>query len=98
MAALTLKIRGVGPRRLTIYSARGQGAALSARSTAITTLGIVLSRSGITTRNRDHANHAQNNTTGRSCHPAIAEAKRHVEDGYEWCVDLDLEKFLTSVW
>ena len=31
---------------------------------------------------------------GRSCHTAIAEARTHVEDGYEWCVDLDLEKFL----
>jgi RNA-directed DNA polymerase len=31
---------------------------------------------------------------GRSCHTAIAEAKRHLEDGYKWCVDLDLEKFL----
>ena len=30
---------------------------------------------------------------GRSCHTAIAEAQRHLEDGYEWCVDLDLEKF-----
>src|SRR5205823_8752198 len=31
---------------------------------------------------------------GRSCHTAITEAKGHLEDGYEWCVDLDLEKFL----
>jgi retron-type reverse transcriptase len=31
---------------------------------------------------------------GRSCHTAIAEAIGHLEDGYEWCVDLDLEKFL----
>jgi retron-type reverse transcriptase len=30
---------------------------------------------------------------GRSCHTAIAEAKRHLEEGYEWVVDLDLEKF-----
>ena len=34
---------------------------------------------------------------GRSCHTAIAEAKTHVEDGYEWCVDLDLEKFFDRV-
>ena len=34
---------------------------------------------------------------GRGCHTAIAEAKRHVEDGYEWCVDLDLEKFFDLV-
>jgi hypothetical protein len=34
---------------------------------------------------------------GRSCHTAIAEAETHVEDGYEWCVDLDLEKFFDLV-
>lgn len=34
---------------------------------------------------------------GRSCHTAIAEAKTHVEDGYEWAVDLDLEKFFDRV-
>ena len=34
---------------------------------------------------------------GRSCHTAITEAKTHVEDGYEWCVDLDLEKFFDLV-
>ena len=34
---------------------------------------------------------------GRSCHTAINEAKRHLEDGYEWVVDLDLEKFFDLV-
>jgi retron-type reverse transcriptase len=34
---------------------------------------------------------------GRSCHTAIAEAKRYLEDGYEWVVDLDLEKFFDLV-
>jgi len=34
---------------------------------------------------------------GRSCHTAIAEAKTHLEDGYEWVVDLDLEKFFDLV-
>ena len=34
---------------------------------------------------------------GRSCHTAIAEAKQHLEDGYEWLVDLDLEKFFDRV-
>ena len=34
---------------------------------------------------------------GRSCHTAIAEAKGHLEDGHEWCVDLDLEKFFDLV-
>ena len=34
---------------------------------------------------------------GRSCHTAIAEAKTYVEEGYEWMVDLDLEKFFDRV-
>jgi RNA-directed DNA polymerase len=33
----------------------------------------------------------------RGCHTAIAEAKEHLEDGYEWVVDLDLEKFFDRV-
>src|SRR5512140_1752330 len=34
---------------------------------------------------------------GRSCHTAITDAKGHLEDGYGWCVDLDLEKFFDLV-
>jgi len=34
---------------------------------------------------------------GRSCHTAIAEARRYLEEGYEWVVDLDLEKFFDRV-
>ena len=34
---------------------------------------------------------------GRSCHTAINEAREHLEDGYEWVVDLDLEKFFDLV-
>jgi RNA-directed DNA polymerase len=34
---------------------------------------------------------------GRSCHTAIAEAQQHVRDGYEWVVDIDLEKFFDRV-
>jgi len=34
---------------------------------------------------------------GRSCHTAIAEAVEHVSEGYEWVVDLDLEKFFDQV-
>jgi RNA-directed DNA polymerase len=34
---------------------------------------------------------------GRSCHTAIAEAKQHLEDGYGWVADLDLEKFFDLV-
>lgn len=33
----------------------------------------------------------------RSCHTAIAEARQHLEDGNEWVVDLDLEKFFDLV-
>lgn len=34
---------------------------------------------------------------GRSCHTAITEAKKYLEEGYEWVVDLDLEKFFDRV-
>jgi group II intron reverse transcriptase/maturase len=34
---------------------------------------------------------------GRSCHTAIAEAERHLADGYGWVVDIDLEKFFDRV-
>jgi len=33
----------------------------------------------------------------RGCHTAIAEGKRHVEEGNEWVVDIDLEKFFDQV-
>lgn len=33
----------------------------------------------------------------RSCHTAIQQAQRYLEDGYEWVVDLDLEKFFDRV-
>ena len=33
----------------------------------------------------------------RSCHTAIAEAKRYVEEGYEWVVDFDLSRFFDRV-
>src|SRR5208282_5850335 len=34
---------------------------------------------------------------GRSCHTAIAQAQKYLEEGYEWVVDLDLEKFFDKV-
>lgn len=34
---------------------------------------------------------------GRSCQTAVAEAVGYVEEGYEWVVDLDLEKFFDRV-
>jgi RNA-directed DNA polymerase len=33
----------------------------------------------------------------RSCHSAIAEARQHVDDGYEWIVDIDLKQFFDRV-
>ena len=33
----------------------------------------------------------------RSCHTAIVTATRYIEEGYEWVVDLDLEKFFDRV-
>jgi retron-type reverse transcriptase len=34
---------------------------------------------------------------GRKAHDAVKMAKRYVEEGYEWVVDLDLEKFFDRV-
>lgn len=34
---------------------------------------------------------------GRSCQTAVTEAVKHVEDGYAWVVDLDLEAFFDRV-
>ncbi len=34
---------------------------------------------------------------GRGCHTAITEARAHLAEGYEWVVDLDLEKFFDRV-
>jgi RNA-directed DNA polymerase len=33
---------------------------------------------------------------GRSAHQAVAQAQRYIAEGYGWCVDLDLEKFLDA--
>jgi group II intron reverse transcriptase/maturase len=34
---------------------------------------------------------------GRSCHTAIAEAREHLANGYDWVVDFDLSKFFDRV-
>jgi group II intron reverse transcriptase/maturase len=34
---------------------------------------------------------------GRSAHQAVKRAKGHIEEGYEWVVDMDLEKFFDRV-
>lgn len=33
----------------------------------------------------------------RSAHQAVRKAKEHVEEGYEWVVDIDIEKFFDKV-
>jgi group II intron reverse transcriptase/maturase len=34
---------------------------------------------------------------GRSCHTAIAEAQKYLEEGFDWVVDLDLSRFFDRV-
>jgi RNA-directed DNA polymerase len=34
---------------------------------------------------------------GRSAHQAVAQAQQYIADGYDWVVDLDLEKFFDRV-
>jgi group II intron reverse transcriptase/maturase len=34
---------------------------------------------------------------GRGCQTAIAAARQHLEEGYDWLVDIDLEKFFDRV-
>ena len=34
---------------------------------------------------------------GRSAHQAVAQAQKHIAEGYSWTVDLDLEKFFDRV-
>ena len=34
---------------------------------------------------------------GRGCHTAIAEARGYIDEGHEWVVDLDLERFFDRV-
>lgn len=34
---------------------------------------------------------------GRSCHQAVAKALEYVNEGYEWIIDLDIEKFFDTV-
>jgi len=33
---------------------------------------------------------------GRSAHQAVAQAQKHIAEGYSWVVDLDLESFRPS--
>ncbi len=34
---------------------------------------------------------------GRSCEQAVIKALEYLNDGYEWIVDIDLEKFFDTV-
>ena len=46
---------------------------------------------------RTFSDHSYGFRPGRSAHQAVAAAQQYIADGYRWCVDLDLEKFLDRV-
>src|SRR5918911_4360061 len=46
---------------------------------------------------RTFSNHSYGFRPGRSAHQAVAQAQQYMAEGYRWCVDLDLEKFLDRV-
>src|SRR4051795_6745071 len=43
------------------------------------------------------SDHSYGFRPGRSAHQAVAQAQRYVAEGYEWVVDIDLEKFFDRV-
>jgi RNA-directed DNA polymerase len=43
------------------------------------------------------SNHSYGFRPGRSAHQAVAQAQRYVAEGYNWVIDLDLEKFFDRV-
>lgn len=45
----------------------------------------------------DFSEHSYGFRPGRSAHQAVEAARRHVEEGYAWVVDLDLEQFFDRV-
>jgi RNA-directed DNA polymerase len=45
---------------------------------------------------RTFSEHSYGFRPGRSAHQAVAAAQKYIAEGYRWCVDLDLEKFLDS--
>jgi len=53
----------------------------------------------VLSRNYDPSFHGSSHgfRPGRSCHTAITEARGYLEEGFEWVVDLDLEKFFDRV-
>lgn len=41
--------------------------------------------------------HSHGFRPGRSAHGAVRQAQTYVQEGYEWCVDIDLEKYFDRV-
>jgi RNA-directed DNA polymerase len=46
---------------------------------------------------RTFSDHSYGFRPGRSAHQAVAQAQKHIAEGYGWCVDVDLEKFFDRV-
>ena len=46
---------------------------------------------------RTFSPHSYGFRPGRSAHQAVAQAQQYIADGYDWVVDLDLEKFFDRV-
>ena len=46
---------------------------------------------------RTFSRHSYGFRPGRSAHQAVAQAQQYIADGYDWVVDLDLEKFFDRV-
>ena len=46
---------------------------------------------------RTFSEHSYGFRPGRSAHQAVAQAQSYVAEGYEWVVDIDLEKFFDRV-
>ena len=43
------------------------------------------------------SNHSYGFRPGRSAHQAVAQAQEYIQQGYDWVIDLDLEKFFDRV-
>src|SRR5438132_13188615 len=46
---------------------------------------------------RTFSDHSYGFRPGRSAHQAVAQAQQYIAEGYGWCVDFDVEKFLDRV-
>ena len=45
---------------------------------------------------RTFSEHSYGFRPGRSAHQAVEAAQKYIAEGYRWCVDLDMEKFLDT--